>query len=204
MASPATATAAGDGGGCPADWTAEGAVGHEEAAAGRNSAASPEDGRRDAYAAVQERLLWFWIVHPAGAIETELMRLDGAFAVFRARVSAPDVLDGVTGTLVRRGGSATGWGSEAADVREYIEQAETKALGRALAALGFVTPFCRGFDADSEVGDGAADAAMPPELAGTWPGAWPRSSDEQTDCSDATGEADAAEAPIAAGGGTGE
>jgi hypothetical protein len=56
-------------------------------------------------------------------------------AVFRARVAIPG------------GGSSTGWGHEtAADFEDYLEKAETKALGRALAALGYGTQFCEDFD----------------------------------------------------------
>jgi len=56
-------------------------------------------------------------------------------ALFRARVSVPG------------GGTASGWGSETADdFGDYIEKAETKALGRALAALGYGTQFCEDFD----------------------------------------------------------
>src|SRR5919205_1808509 len=84
---------------------------------------------------VKWRLVWFRSEHPDGVIETELVSHDGTSAVFRARVSIPG------------GGSATGWGSEAADdFRDYLEKAETKALGRALAALGYGTQFCPDFD----------------------------------------------------------
>ena len=56
-------------------------------------------------------------------------------ALFKARITIPD------------GGEATGWGSETvSDFGEYIEKAETKALGRACAALGYGTQFCSDFD----------------------------------------------------------
>jgi uncharacterized protein YbdZ (MbtH family) len=93
------------------------------------------------YLEVKWRLLWLRTMHPDAAIETEMMSHDGQFAVFRARVSIPD------------GGSATGWGSEQYnDFRDYIEKAETKALGRALAALGFGTQFCPDFEFGAENG----------------------------------------------------
>ena len=48
---------------------------------------------------------------------------------------------------------ATGWGSEtAADFGDYVEKAETKALGRALAALGFGTQFCEDYGYGAEAG----------------------------------------------------
>ncbi len=87
------------------------------------------------YLEVKWRLVWLRETHPDAAIETEMVSHDGALAVFRATVTVPG------------GGSATGWGSEGPDdFRDYIEKAETKAIGRALAALGFGTQFCPDFD----------------------------------------------------------
>jgi len=87
------------------------------------------------YLEVKWRLVWLREVHPDAVIETELVSHVGQDAIFRARVIVPG------------GGSATGFGSEAYDdFRDYIEKAETKALGRALAALGFGTQFCPDFE----------------------------------------------------------
>jgi hypothetical protein len=83
------------------------------------------------YLEVKWRLVWLRDRHPNASVETELVSLVDDTAVFRARVAIPD------------GGSATGWGSEnARDFRDFLEKAETKAIGRALAALGFGTQFC--------------------------------------------------------------
>ncbi len=98
---------------------------------------------RGEYLEVKWRLLWLRTEHPDAIIETELVRLEAQDAVFKARVSIPG------------GGSATGWGSESVgDFRDFLEKAETKAIGRALAALGFGTQFCH----DHEFG--AADARI--------------------------------------------
>lgn len=87
------------------------------------------------YLEVKWRLVWLRTEHPDAHIETELVSHDNNEAIFRASVSIPD------------GGSATGWGSEdAQSFGDYIEKAETKAIGRALAALGFGTQFCTDFD----------------------------------------------------------
>jgi len=87
------------------------------------------------YLEVKWRLVWLRELHPDAVIETELVSHTDQMAIFRARVSIPN------------GGSATGFGSEGYDdFREYIEKAETKALGRALAALGFGTQFCPDFE----------------------------------------------------------
>ena len=108
------------------------------------------------YLPVQWRLVWFRSLCPDGSIETEIVHLDldreteeesyvwnsetrrsekvvkraPGFAVFRAIVR-----DG-------RGGVAIGTKSEkAASFSDYIEKAETGAVGRALAALGYGTQF---------------------------------------------------------------
>src|SRR5690242_21770939 len=106
------------------------------------------------YLPVQWRLVWFRSVCPQGTIDTEEVEVDldrvieaetfvwnaekrrsekvikqaKGYARFRAVVT-----DG-------KGGRATGTGSEAAaDFGDFIEKAETKAIGRALAALGYGT-----------------------------------------------------------------
>jgi hypothetical protein len=93
------------------------------------------------YLEVKWRLVWLRETHPEAEIETDLVQHDRNFAIFRAKVSLPG------------GGSATGWGSEGIDdFRDYIEKAETKAIGRALAALGFGTQFCPDFDFGAAAG----------------------------------------------------
>jgi hypothetical protein len=83
------------------------------------------------YLDVKWRLVWLRQEHPDAEIETRALEHEpGKWAAFIARVALPGK------------GSATGHGSEtAADFRDYYEKAETKALGRALAALGYGTQF---------------------------------------------------------------
>lgn len=93
------------------------------------------DGRD--YLEVKWRLLWLRTQHPDARVSTEIVKHneENGFALFRAEVEVPS------------GGKATGWGSETVrDFHDYIEAAETKALGRALASLGFGTQFCSDFD----------------------------------------------------------
>lgn len=91
------------------------------------------------YLEVKWRLVWLRSVHPEAVIETELVEHRNNLAVFRAKVT------------LSSGASATGWGSEGAgDFGDYLEKAETKALGRALAALGFGTQFCPDYDFGAE------------------------------------------------------
>ncbi len=93
------------------------------------------------YLEVKWRLVWMRSEHPDALIETELVSSENFQAIFRAKVTIPG------------GGSATGWGSEdAQSFGDYLEKAETKALGRALASLGYGTQFCPDFDFGAEAG----------------------------------------------------
>ena len=87
------------------------------------------------YLEVKWRLLWLRTEHPDAVIATELIKHEVGMALFKAKITLSD------------GGEATGWGSETiTDFGGYIEKAETKALGRACAALGYGTQFCADFD----------------------------------------------------------
>ncbi len=87
------------------------------------------------YLEVKWRVYWLRTQHPDAVITTELENHASSIAVFKATVTIPG------------GGSATGWGMESYDdFRDYLEKAETKALGRALAVLGFGTQFTNDLD----------------------------------------------------------
>ena len=82
------------------------------------------------YLDVKWRLLWLRKEHPDAEIVTELVQHDPQMAIFKATVTVPT------------GGKATGYGSEtASDFPDFIEKAETKAIGRALNALGYGAQF---------------------------------------------------------------
>jgi len=82
------------------------------------------------YLDVKWRLLWLRKEHPDAGILTELIQYDPQMAIFKATVTLPT------------GGMATGYGSEtASDFPDFIEKAETKAIGRALNALGYGAQF---------------------------------------------------------------
>ena len=100
------------------------------------------------YLEVKWRLCWFRDRYPHGQITTEevCVDLERGYARYKATVD-----DG-------EGGTATGYGTETqADFGDYCERAETRALGRALAALGIGTQFV---GQDLTEGEHVADAQV--------------------------------------------
>lgn len=95
------------------------------------------------YLPVAERVVWFRSDYPNGQIETTLVELDRGegFAMYRARVATGE------------GGIAEASGTETIrDFKDYIEKAETKAVGRALGLLGYGTA-AAGFEEGPRVVD---------------------------------------------------
>ena len=89
------------------------------------------------YLEVKWRVAWLRSEHPDASIETSVHELTDQRAVFRASITLPS------------GASSTGYGSESpGDFRDYIEKAETKAIGRACSALGFDLEHVPGAPAD--------------------------------------------------------
>lgn len=87
------------------------------------------------YLQVAWRLVWFRDIESGcgvdWGIETELLEHGDDWAVFRCRITNAE------GRVI-----STGHGSESKrDFGDYLEKAETKAVGRALAMLGFGTQF---------------------------------------------------------------
>lgn len=102
------------------------------------------------YLEVKWRVFWFREEHPDGLIETQIVEHGENFAVFKATVTKSDKFD-EHGTIIHRGGSASGYGSETySDFRDYLEKAETKAIGRALAMLGYGTQFAHEIEDGSD------------------------------------------------------
>jgi len=86
----------------------------------------------DDYLEVKWRLVWFRERFPHGVLITEevCVDLERGYARYRCVVE-----DG-------EGGKATRFGTETtAGFADYVERAETRAVGRALAALGIGTQF---------------------------------------------------------------
>lgn len=98
------------------------------------------------YLEVKWRLVWFREDHPDYGIHTELLEMDDKHAVFKASITNAE------GRHV-----SSGTGSESVkDFGDFIEKAETKAVGRALAMFGYGTQF----DPDLEEGNRIVDAPV--------------------------------------------
>jgi hypothetical protein len=108
------------------------------------------------YLPVQHRIVWFREQCPEGSIETEMLHLDlnrdteeEVYVWNAERRRSEKVIKTAKGFVIfhatvkdGKGGIAMGTKSEkAASFGDFIEKAETGAIGRALAALGYGTQF---------------------------------------------------------------
>jgi hypothetical protein len=83
------------------------------------------------YLQVAWRLVWFREEHPDWSIDTMPLEYDDQHAIFKALICDE------SGVL-----KSSGHGSECRkDFTDFLEKAETKAVGRALAMLGYGTQF---------------------------------------------------------------
>lgn len=98
------------------------------------------------YLQVMWRLVWFREDKPTWCIDTKLEQLTDNHAVFSAKISDENGIQ-----------KASGYGSESIkDFRDFIEKAETKAIGRALAMLGYGTQFAPELDEGERIVDSPA------------------------------------------------
>lgn len=107
-----------------------------------------------AYLPTQWRLVWFREQHPNGRIETTIAHTDEQRVIVHAAVATDSA-------------TATGFGSATWDAQyPAIESAETKAIGRALAALGFGTQFAgTEFRDSATLADSPVRSEMPADVA---------------------------------------
>lgn len=95
------------------------------------------------YLQVMWRLVWFREVTQGWNIDTKLEQLTDNHAVFSAKIYDENGVQ-----------KSSGYGSESVkDFRDFIEKAETKAVGRALAMLGFGTQFSPEMDEGERIVD---------------------------------------------------
>lgn len=102
------------------------------------------------YLQVMWRLVWFREEKPMWCIDTKLEQLTESHAVFSAKIFDENGVQ-----------KSAGYGSESIkDFRDYIEKAETKAVGRALAMLGYGTQFAPEMDECEDGKDRLADSPV--------------------------------------------
>ena len=95
------------------------------------------------YLQVMWRLVWFREEKPLWSIDTAMQEADADHAVFKA------VICDENGLI-----KSTGHGSESKkDFGDFLEKAETKAVGRALAMLGYGTQFSPELDEGERIVD---------------------------------------------------
>lgn len=95
------------------------------------------------YLQVMWRLVWFRDEKPLWSIDTKLEHLTDNHAVFSAKIYDEEGNQ-----------KSAGYGSESAkDFGDFIEKAETKAVGRALAMLGYGTQFAPELDEEERIVD---------------------------------------------------
>ena len=102
-----------------------------------------------AYLQVMWRLVWFREEHPDWNIDTRMEHYDPTtqHAIFSAKIYDNNGIQ-----------KSAGYGSESVkDFRDYIEKAETKAIGRALAMLGYGTQFAPELDEGERIVDSPVD-----------------------------------------------
>lgn len=96
-----------------------------------------------AYLQVAWRLVWFREEKPGWCIDTKLEHLTDNHAVFSAKIFDENNIQ-----------KSAGYGSESVkDFKDFIEKAETKAVGRALAMLGYGTQFAPELDEGERIVD---------------------------------------------------
>lgn len=99
------------------------------------------------YLPVAQRILWFREDHPDWKIVTEFLELSTSHAIAKATILDEDSSVVATAHKIE---TVEGF-------RDFIEKAETGAVGRALAFVGYGTQFC---GADLDEGDRLADAPL--------------------------------------------
>ena len=99
------------------------------------------------YLQVMWRLVWFREDKPLWSIDTHMEQLTENHAVFSAKIYDENGVQ-----------KSAGYGSESVkDFKDFIEKAETKAVGRALAMLGYGTQF----SPEMDEGERLVDSPVP-------------------------------------------
>lgn len=121
------------------------------------------DLRGKPYLQVAHRLVWFREDHSDWAIKTFIVEHDAAHAIFRAEIVAPTPESHIIA-------QATGHETKL-DFADFIEKAETKAIGRALALCGYGTQFAPELDEGDRLADTPTTPAKPAKRLAKTPAA---------------------------------
>lgn len=106
------------------------------------------------YLQVMWRLVWFREDHPDYGLATECLNATEDYAMFKA------IITDANGIVL-----STGHGSESKrDFGDFLEKAETKAIGRALAMLGYGTQFAPDLDEGERIVDSPVARIKPEPL----------------------------------------
>lgn len=106
------------------------------------------------YLQIAHRLVWFREVVPNGIIKTQMLEHQNESALFRAEI----YITSETGQALL---VATAHKKEtASSFPDYIEKAETSAVGRALAMAGYGTQFEPEFDEGMRLADAPIDPVV--------------------------------------------
>ena len=104
------------------------------------------------YLDVKYRVVWFRQIYPDGFIDTIESEVTDKLARIEATVYDKDP---------SHGGKQLGKGRrqiKSTDFKDYVEKAETQAIGRALAIAGFGTQFCDDLDEGDSLADSPVEA----------------------------------------------
>lgn len=110
------------------------------------------------YLNVAYRIVWFREVCPEGSIETEIIQNLAEFAIVRATVKNKE------GRIIATAHKSQG----KKNFHDFVEKAETGAIGRALALCGFGTQFAEDLeegeeDLSEDEGEKLSDAPLDPK-----------------------------------------
>lgn len=108
------------------------------------------DLRGKPYLQVAHRLVWFREEHPQGTIETQIVFRDENSATVKAEIK----LDGKLLAMAHKTEDRKGFA-------DFLEKAETGAIGRAPAMCGFGTQFAPEFDEGERLADSPIQPAKP-------------------------------------------
>lgn len=111
------------------------------------------------YLQVAHRLVWFREENPLGVIKTQILHQQDGWVIVRAEIAVPGT-NGVMNLI-----SSAHKMETKENFGDYIEKAETGAIGRALAMAGYGTQFEPEFDEGDRLADSPVDVATKSDIS---------------------------------------